>query len=467
MDFDDLDEAQGRMYDILIYGATGFAGRCMAEHLDGLLSAPDAPTIRWAVAGRNAEKLRDIASRCSTEPAVYTAETPEELKDMAKECQVIIQAAGPYLLIGEAVIEACLEAGTHYLDLAGEVVWVGRMIEKYHEKAKEAGCVIVNCAGVMCSIDDMSFYLLAKKLGPLQRFQEYVFQSGGIAGGTSYSAVVEMDYMDNEDLEKYMSPYTFGGAPKDGVVRKEDEDALEVLEDEFCEKMFLFPQHQSHCASRVMRRTCMLFEENPDEEEPASALAGSAGLKILVADASTDKGHAERMCASSRRCTSMRETSKRRNAMEEALKRGQWPKPGQGPPKKTRELACGRHIAIGQDKDGEWAYVDVSTPDPGYDMTAMGIVHGALVLATESEIVKPAERGGVVTPAFAFHGTSWLEQLQASTFALLGGRKPTFEVKDGKPEPAMITEAMGAMAMVQYKLGEGFATGELLAFADP
>mmetsp|Transcript_16604 Transcript_16604/g.27391 ORF Transcript_16604/g.27391 Transcript_16604/m.27391 type:complete len:289 (+) Transcript_16604:3-869(+) len=288
-----------------------------------------------------------------------------------------------------------------------------------------------------------------------------------MGGGTSYSAVAEMDYMDNEDLEKYISPYTFGGAPKDGVLRKEDDDALEVQEDALCEGLFLFPHHQSHCGHRVLRRTCMLFEQNASEEEPAAALASSSGLKLLVTDASPNRSQAEPACLAARRCSDMRESGKRRTAMEEAVKRGQWAKPGQGPPKETRALSSGRSIAVGQGKNGEWAYVNCTTPDPGYEVTSIFIITAALVMVNEMDALKPAERGGVLTPAFAMHGSSWLEQVQAASFALSDGKKTVFEVNDGKPDPSVIWEALKEIGTAMAKLGEGFASGKLQLFADP
>lgn len=41
--------------DIIVYGATGFTGRLCAEYL-----AAKAGNVRWAIAGRNQDKLAEV-----------------------------------------------------------------------------------------------------------------------------------------------------------------------------------------------------------------------------------------------------------------------------------------------------------------------------------------------------------------------------------------------------------------------
>ena len=76
---------------------------------------------------------------------------------------------GPYCLYGEHALKACAESGTHYLDVTGEVVWVKRMITKYHATAEANGAIIIPQAGFESAPADLCTWALAgclrKQLG--------------------------------------------------------------------------------------------------------------------------------------------------------------------------------------------------------------------------------------------------------------------------------------------------------------
>lgn len=88
--------------------------------------------------------------------------------------------------------------------------------------------------------------------------------------------------------------------------------------------------------------------------------------------------------------------------------RGEAPWPGLGPPKATRQLYWAEIIAVGQGESGAWAHARW-TSGCAYEVSAMVTVAGALVLA--EELSSDAGRAGLVTPAMAFHGTTWVDRI--------------------------------------------------------
>lgn len=87
-----------------------------------------------------------------------------DLSALAQKTRVFLSTVGPYALYGEHAFKACAEAGTHYVDVTGEVVWVSKMINKYESTAKKTGAIMIPQAGVESSPPDLATWLLAKTL---------------------------------------------------------------------------------------------------------------------------------------------------------------------------------------------------------------------------------------------------------------------------------------------------------------
>lgn len=108
--------ARPRPYDLVLFGATGDAGRVVCEYLANHQRA--AAPVRWAVAGRNRAKLDGLVSALGgmSRPAVIVADSGDakSLRAMAEQATVVLTAAGPYHILGEPVVAACVESGTHY-----------------------------------------------------------------------------------------------------------------------------------------------------------------------------------------------------------------------------------------------------------------------------------------------------------------------------------------------------------------
>jgi len=185
----------GRDFDLIVYGATGFTGRLVAEYLTQAYAGDKRP--RWAMAGRSEAKLAEvrdlIGAPADTPLVVADASDPASLKAMAARATVILTTVGPYQLYGSALVAACVEAGTAYVDLCGEPGWMREMIDAHHARAQESGARIV----FSCGFDSIPFDLgvltlqeaARERFGrPCPRVKGRVrAMKGGFSGGTAAS----------------------------------------------------------------------------------------------------------------------------------------------------------------------------------------------------------------------------------------------------------------------------------------
>ena len=152
-------------FDIVVYGATGYTGRLVAEHfLREYGDGPDAP--RWAMAGRSEEKLQSVrgAIGADTDVALIVADAddPASLEAMCRRTRVVLSTVGPYQLYGDALVAACVATGTDYADLCGEPAWMAQQIAKHHEAAKASGARICFSAGFDSIPFDLGVLMLQK-----------------------------------------------------------------------------------------------------------------------------------------------------------------------------------------------------------------------------------------------------------------------------------------------------------------
>lgn len=182
-----------REFDIIVYGATGFTGRLVAEYLvQHYGDRADAP--KWAMAGRSADKLaeiRDLIGAPKDTPLVVAdASDPASLDTMAARAKVILTTVGPYQLYGAPLVAACVKAGTAYADLCGEPGWMREMIDEHQDAAKASGARITFSCGFDSIPFDLGVHFLQaeaiKRHGkPAPRVKGRVRKmSGGASGGT-------------------------------------------------------------------------------------------------------------------------------------------------------------------------------------------------------------------------------------------------------------------------------------------
>ena len=179
-----------RAYDIVLFGATGFTGALTAEYL-----ARHAPsTTRWALAGRNAEKLAAVRDRLGLDdlPVLHAdVEDAKSVAELARLSRVVITTVGPYIKYGEPLVAACADAGTDYVDLTGEPEFVDVMYVRHHARATETGARLVHACGFDSIPHDLGAYFTVQQLpqGVPIEIEGFVRAGGDLSGGTFASAV--------------------------------------------------------------------------------------------------------------------------------------------------------------------------------------------------------------------------------------------------------------------------------------
>jgi len=122
----------------MIYGANGYTGELIAR--DAVRRG-----LRPVLAGRSRDKVEALARELGLEARVFGLDDPARLLAQIKGHGLILHCAGPFSATAAPMIEACLRAGAHYLDITGEIA-VFEHAQSLNERARAAGSVI--CPGV-------------------------------------------------------------------------------------------------------------------------------------------------------------------------------------------------------------------------------------------------------------------------------------------------------------------------------
>lgn len=184
-----MSDDRDRDFDIVLFGATGFTGGLTADYL-----AEHAPAgLRWAIAGRNADKLETVRRRLGEDVQVLVADSTDAaaLSDIARRARVVVSTIGPYLEHGGPLVAACAEAGTDYVDLTGEPEFVDRTFLEHHETAVRTGARIVHACGFDSIPHDLGAYYTVQQLGSDEpiTLRGVVRSAGTFSGGTFHSAL--------------------------------------------------------------------------------------------------------------------------------------------------------------------------------------------------------------------------------------------------------------------------------------
>lgn len=156
--------------DIIIFGATGFTGRRCIPYMSKFATC-NGHNFTWGIAGRSEEKLRRTlenvgnkidANLWNIPITVSDIDDEDSLFEMAKKTRLVINCVGPYILYGEKVIDACLKAGTHHIDISGEPQFMEKMQLTKNDIAKEKGVYIISACGVDSIPSDLGIIQLAK-----------------------------------------------------------------------------------------------------------------------------------------------------------------------------------------------------------------------------------------------------------------------------------------------------------------
>ena len=132
---------KNREFGIVVYGATGYTGKLVADYLNCQYGVNG--DVSWAMAGRSEEKLQAVRAELGISEdlplLVADAADPASLNAMVGRAGVVITTVGPYQLYGSDLVAACARAGTDYVDLCGEPTWMKQMIDAHSEAAKASG----------------------------------------------------------------------------------------------------------------------------------------------------------------------------------------------------------------------------------------------------------------------------------------------------------------------------------------
>ncbi len=390
-------------FHVVVYGATGYTGRLVAEHMFKSYGVGGA--VNWAIAGRDEAKLRVIRSEIGA-PAdlpmiVANARDPASLDAMLKRTRAVISTVGPYQLYGEPLVAACARNGTDYVDLCGEPAWMAAMIAKYDAAAKQGGARIVFSCGFDSIPFDCGVWFLQqeaqKRFGaPCTKVRGRVRKmKGTFSGGTlaSMLATLEAGRKDPSIVKTMLNPYALvSDAPK-----TRQPSGADVVHDEGI----------GWSAPFVMAAI------NTKNVHRSNALRGWAYGRDFIYDEMQLMGDGPK---GEQRARAALKQSRTQMAMlsfgpTRALLRSFFlPKPGQGPSKRERETGMYDVLYIGETADGRSLRASVKGDmDPGYGSTSKMLSEAALCLVNTPKTDTP---GGVWTPAAAM-GDALVARLQA------------------------------------------------------
>lgn len=397
-----MSDANGRnqrKYDVIVWGASGFTGRLVTEYLFGKYGS--GGELRWAIAGRDRQKLEFIGSELgiaagSLPIIVSDCFDAEAMQSLASDTKVVLTTVGPYAKYGSALVEACVMQGTHYCDLAGEVQWMRKMIDRFQADAEQSGARIVHSCGFDSIPSDIGSWFLqeaAQRLHGVPCAEVKLLvkaMKGGASGGTIASMMnaLEESRRDREIAKILVDPYSLNPAGDRIGPDGREQAGIGYHADS---GTWTAPFVMAAVNTRVVRRTNALlrYAYGRDFKYSEATMTGGGPAGWTKAAAMT-AGLGGFMLASS-------------FDLSRSLLVGRLlPKPGEGPNKNQREAGFFNLLLVGKLADGELIRLRVTGDrDPGYGSTSKMLSESAVCLAMDDLSCD----GGFWTPASAMADT--------------------------------------------------------------
>ena len=374
-----------KKFDLILFGASGFTGKLVAEYLVGSYSE-----LNWAMAGRNEDKLMSVNDDLGADIPIVVLDSskPDDIDNALSQTRLVLTTVGPYQLYGNEILGKCAQMGVHYVDLSGEPGWMHAM-QKHLDEAKQSGARIVHSCGFDSVPSDMGVYYLQnlakEKFGkPIQQVKCRVrSMKGEFSGGTAASFRATMGALsENPDLFNVLiNPFAlcegFNG-PEQPVDNKVYYD--EVLEE------WVAPFVMAAINTKNVHRSNMMlghpYGEDFIYDEMMVGGSGDEGKAIAEAIASHNPMAGDNV-----------------------------PKPGEGPSKEVRDSGSYDMLFAGVEDGAVKIKVSVKGEgDPGYASTSKMIAESALCLLFDC----PDLPGGIYTTAPAM-GDKLIERLEKNS----------------------------------------------------
>ncbi len=390
-------------FDIIVYGATSFVGQIITRYMHEAFADG---SIRWAIAGRSAAKLKQVSDEVGLEGIerlVADASDEAALKALCERTGVVMSTVGPYALYGDTLVKVCVETGTHYCDLTGEPQWIRKMQQRHEAAAKESGARIVHCCGFDSIPSDLGVHFLQRRA--YEKYGEacddiamrVVKMKGGASGGTIASMInmVKEASADADLRRELKDPYSL--CPPDHGFTAHQRDIGVEYDERLGQWIAPFVMaaintrvvHRSNALSAASYGQQFLYEEATATGEGAKGKRGarfvSAGMGAMMVAMAVPP-------------------------VRWLLEKTVLPKPGDGPSPKEQLEGRFDLVFLGKTPSGRTIRTRVTGDrDPGYGSTAKMLSQAAACLAKDIPDEVP---GGFWTPA-TLMGDALIERLTA------------------------------------------------------
>ncbi len=400
--------AAQRTLDIAVLGATGFVGRLTAAYL-----AQHAPEgVRVGLAGRSQARLAQVRSQlgpAAIDWPLITADStdPAAMGTLAESSRVVATTVGPYRIYGRPLVEACANAGTDYVDLAGEILFMRDTIERFHATAQASGARIVHTCGFDSIPSDLGVLALheaaqADGAGELEDTTLVVRgMKGGASGGTLASLTGQLDEVRAAPELRTLvgDPYALSPDRSAEPHLGDETDLRGPVRDDAL-GMWLGPFVMASINTRVVRRSNALqrwaYGRRLRYREAMGMGTGQAGR---VKAAGLAGGVGALIAALGFAPT--------RKVLDRVL-----PAPGEGPSEQARRKGFFEIDVHTRTSTGARYVCHLAAQgDPGYAATAVMLGESALCLVLDRE--RLPDRAGVLTPATAL-GTALADRLRGA-----------------------------------------------------
>ena len=391
---------ESKDFDIIIWGATGFTGRLVAEYIFKNYSSEK---LNWAIAGRDKKKLINVRDEIADKNVpIIIADSFDEmsLTKMTQKTKVICSTVGPYSKYGSLLVKSCIKTNTHYCDLAGEAQWIRKIIDTYHQEAKNKKIRIVNSCGFDSIPSDMGVYFIHKNLPDVNIKLDNISMrlsgfKGSLSGGTYASMNNIITEASKDSLIRKILTNPYGLNPEGQRSGPDKRDLNKVKYDEDS-KSWIAPFMMAGINTKIVRRSNALsnysYGKNFTYDESVMTGDGFKGrIKAIIS------------------VLPLIFLSAKPGSLLKRIFNYFTPKPGQGPNENERENGYYSMRFYIRYNDKSRALVRVTGDrDPGYGSTSKMLAESAICLSKDSL----KDTYGIITPSIAM-GDQILDRLQA------------------------------------------------------